>query len=217
MFLSDSGKHITVNDQHIVSHQDFDPRGRQRTLKHTDTKIPFKYQCWDSKFQFLNFSSSYILILKWQITLISVTQKTCFLYITWSWFPMRPLTVRWSLANIKSLSESGKHCSHEKKTYGCTHIFPLLLHVFVIFWFFKITFTYSVTSFQYTTTTSVCMYGCASRPLLTMLNSERRQHDGDWRGLFFFSDIPRIPDTSHPPLESSKFLLWDVGTYIYSY
>lgn len=28
--------------------------------------------------------------------------------------------------------------------------------------------------------------------------------------IFVFSDIPRIPDTSHPPLESSRYLLLDV-------
>lgn len=31
----------------------------------------------------------------------------------------------------------------------------------------------------------------------------------------FFSDIPRIPDTSHPPLESSKFLPSDVSVGLF--
>lgn len=122
------------------------------------------------------------------------------------------------IGNNKNLWVSLGNTAVMRKEHMAVLISSLCCSMFLwFFWFFKITFTYSVTSFQYTTTTSVCMYGYASRPLLTMLNSERRQQDGDWHGLFFFSDIPRIPDTSHPPLESSKFLLWDVGTYIHSY
>lgn len=47
--------------------------------------------------------------------------------------------------------------------------------------------------------------------LLTLIQPDARV--SDWHALCsLFSDIPRIPDTSHPPLESSRYLLWDVGT-----
>lgn len=63
------------------------------------------------------------------------------------------------------------------------------------------------------------MYACASRTLLALFNAVRCQYESDWHGLccFFSSDIPRIPDTSHPPLESSRYLLWDVGASLYLY
>lgn len=183
--------------------------------------------------------------LKSLIILISVTYyHTSILYITWSWyngfwcFPCDPYfwteliysVGRTLLVLIPLLfkimiglrdqcefvNESGKHCSHEKILILLTSslCFPMSL-THISLWKFLFTMLCS------TSKLILHQYACMlvhQRHYWLYLKQEMLM----WEWVtclccFFFSDIPRIPDTSHPPLESSRYPLREVGTSLYLY
>lgn len=87
---------------------------------------------------------------------------------------------------------------------GSSHILHLLFHVFdshksLIWNLFLVT----------PLNGSICMYACASKTLMSAFKTEKGLCEIDWcLCCLFLSDIPRIPDTSHPPLESSRYLIY---------
>lgn len=113
------------------------------------------------------------------------------------------------------VNESGKHCSHEKILVLLTSSLCFSMSLTHITFYSEIVFIYNASKLI------IHQYAC-------MLVHQRhywlylKQEMFIWEWLtclccFFFSDIPRIPDTSHPPLESSRYPLRDVGTSLYLY
>lgn len=114
------------------------------------------------------------------------------------------------------LSESGKHCSHGKSFALLTS--PFASPFFLTTWSFnlniQITFVYSA-AFSLRGNYCLNMHARLCVTFTSNILSLTSVPVQLWLMCFCgfsFSDIPRIPDTSHPPLESSRYLLWHVET-----
>lgn len=81
---------------------------------------------------------------------------------------------------------------------------PRTFLIFLILCFFARSIFFSVFILSNLSHARLCILGM---PLTCLTQSGSLNNSAEWRILCCFSssDIPRIPDTSHPPLESSRY------------